>query len=180
MAKDISAVGARITFKGFGLNKNLVVSEFSDEGTPFDAPDVDASENKKNLNGIMISSRTPSVYPFAVTVIPGSIADQMLTRIFQHSSIQPGGIQVASELYGDIIVTIPETYDAGSNVASGDQIASGARDYTYTNARIKNGPTGPSTSAEGRLAARTFSFEAEGFKPWTGGVTNFVQTQNLV
>lgn len=180
MAKDISAVGARITFKGFGLGKDIVVSEFSDEGTPFDAPDIDASENKKNLNGIMISSRTPAVYPFAITVIPGSVADQMLTKILQHSSIQPGGVAEASQLYGTIIVTIPETYDAGSNVAAGDRIASGARDYTYTNARIKNGPTGPSTSAEGRLAARTFSFEAEGFKPWTGGTTNFVQTQNLV
>lgn len=180
MAKDISAVGARITFKGFGLKKDLVVSEFSDEGTPFDAPDIDASENKKNLNGIMISSRTPTVYPFAITVIPGSVADQMLTTILQHSSIQPGGVQTASELYGEIVVTIPETYDAGSNVAAGDEIASGARDYTYSNARIKNGSTGPSTSAEGRLAARTFLFEAEGFKPWTGGKTNFVQTQNLV
>ena len=180
MAKDISAVGARITFRGFGLKKPLVVSEFSDEGTPFDAPDIDISENRKNLNGIMISSRTPSVYPFAITVIPGSIADQCLTRIAQWGSIQPGGVQAAPKLYGDIVIAIPETYDHGSVVAAGDAVASGAREYTYMNARIKNAPTGPSTSAEGRLAARTFSFEAEGFKPWTGGSVSVVQTGVLV
>ena len=179
MAKDISAVGAKIEFWNFGVG-NFTVSEFSDEGTPFDAPDIDASENKKNLNGIMISSRTPSVYPFSVTVIPGSIADQMLTRLLQHSSIQPGGVAEIGNLYGQVIITIPETHDEGSNVAAGDQIASGARAYTYTNCRIKSGPTGPTTSSEGRLGSRTFTFEAEGFKPWTGGSTSFVQTQNLV
>ena len=180
MAKDISAVGAKIEFRGFGVG-NFTVSEFSDEGTPFDAPDIDASENKKNLNGIMISSRTPSVYPFSVTVIPGSIADQMLTRLLQHSSIQPGGVDEIGNLYGQVIITIPETHDEGSNVEAGDKIASGgAREYTYTNARIKSGPTGPTTSSEGRLGSRTFTFEAEGFKPWTKGSTSFVQTQNLV
>ena len=182
MAKDISAVGAKIEFRNFGVG-NFTVSEFSDEGTPFDAPDIDASENKKNLNGIMISSRTPSVYPFSVTVIPGSIADQMLTRLLQHSSIQPGGIAEIGNLYGQVIVTIPEPHDhgdEGSNIAEGNQIVSGARVYTYTNARIKSGPTGPTTSSEGRLGSRTFTFEAEGFKPWTKGATSFVQTQNLV
>lgn len=166
MAKDISTVGARITITGGTLGKPLVISEFSDEGTPFDAPDVDASENRKNLNGIMISSRTPSVYPFAVTVIPGSVADLILTKQLAQALIQPGSMEGETRnMYFEITVSIPEVVDVGSRVAAGDAIHSGRREYTYTNARMKTAPTGPSSSAEGRQAARTFAWEAEGFIP---------------
>lgn len=150
MAKDISTVGARVEFSG-GLT--LSVSEFSDEGTPFDAPDVDASTNAKNLNGEMISSRTPSVYPFSVTVIPGTLADAKLTAFFKKSLLQPGGIAAIGSLYCNCVVTFPTVYGAD---------ASGSRTYTYTKCRAKSGPTGPSSSAEGRQSARTFTFEAEG------------------
>lgn len=150
MAKDISTVGARVVFRG-GLS--LTITEFSDEGTPFDAPDVDASTNAKNLNGEMISSRTPSVYPFSITVIPGTLADSKLTAFFKKSLLQPGGIASIGSLYCDCVVTFPAVYGADAN---------GSRSYTYTNCRAKSGPTGPSTSAEGRQSARTFTFEAEG------------------
>lgn len=150
MAKDISTVGAKIVFSG-GLS--CTITEFSDEGTPFDAPDVDASTNAKNLNGEMISSRTPSVYPFSVTVIPGTAADAKLTAFFKKSLLQPGGIAAIRNLYCNCVVTFPEVY--GSDNA-------GARSYTYTNCRAKSGPTGPGSSAEGRQSARTFTFEAEG------------------
>ena len=150
MAKDISTVGARVVFAG-GLQ--LTVSEFSDEGTPFDAPDVDASTNAKNLNGEMISSRTPSVYPFSITVIPGTLADRKLTAFFAKSLLQPGGIESVGSLYCQCCVTFPTVYGADFQ---------GERSYTYLNCRAKSGPTGPSTSAEGRQSARTFTFEAEG------------------
>ena len=149
MAKDISTVGARISFSG-GLS--LVISEFSDEGTPFDAPDVDVSTNAKNLNGEMISSRTPSVVPFSVTVIPGTVADQKLTAFFKKSLIQPGGIASIGSLYCNCVITMPSVYGADG----------GGRTYSYTNCRAKSGPTGPSSSAEGRQSSRTFTFEAEG------------------
>ena len=150
MAKDISTVGARVVFSG-GLN--LTISEFSDEGTPFDGVDVDCSTNTKNLNGEMISSRTPSVYPFSVTVIPGTVADQKLTQFFKKSLLQPGGIASIGSLYCNCVITLPEIY-------GGDMSMN--RTYTYTNCRAKNGPTGPSSSADGRQASRTFTFEAEG------------------
>lgn len=161
MAMDISTVGAKIRFSGA---INLTISEFSDEGTPFDAPDIDVSENKKNLNGTMISSRTPAVYPFSVTVIPNSKSDIALSKLLMKSSIQPGGLTAVDDLYVDCVITVPATYGSGA----GADEASGARDYTYTKARIKSGPTGPTSSAEGRMGARTYTFEAEGFKPYSG------------
>lgn len=159
MALDISAVGARVSFSN-GLN--LEITEFSDEGTPFDAPDVDVSTNAKNLNGTMISSRTPSVYPFSVTVIPGSLADITLAQFFADSAIQPGNNSPSTAKWCDCEISIPAGVQSGDG-ASGVTLS--ARYARYTRCRAKNGPTGPSTSAEGRLAARTYSFEAEGYKP---------------
>lgn len=169
MAKDISAVGAVVEIK-YG-DKTITIDEFSDEGTPFDAPDIDVSTNAKNLNGEMISSRTPSVVPFSITVIPGSIADAWLHNKLAKSLLMPlgkGGVGTANSNVGDsdyaiITVTIPQSFQASGNVSSnaGGNFAP-AMVYTYTNCRLKSGPTGPSTSAEGRMSARTYQFEAEG------------------
>ena len=161
MAMDISAVGTKISFSG-GVLSGLVISEFSDEGTPFDCPDIDVSTNAKNLNGEMISSRTPSVVPFSVTVISGSLADKKLGEALARSQIKPGvDDQSSSVEWYDITVSIPNI--ATSN--RGDFGAGGAvnqfRQRTFSNCRIKTGPTGPSASAEGRLAARTYGFEGE-------------------
>lgn len=145
---DISAVGASIQFTG-GLK--TTINQFSDEGTPFEAPDIEVSENAKNLNGEMISSRKPSVYTLSVTVIPMSDNDKILQNFLQKSAIFPGNISNISGLWCDCSVTVP-----GQN-------GEGTRTYKYYNGRIKSGPTGPSTSAEGRMAARTYTFEFEQF-----------------
>lgn len=166
MAMDISAVGAKIVFKvGSGMlaGTQFIVSEFSDEGTPFDAPDVDLSDNKKNLNGEMISSRTPSVIPFSVTVMPGSVSDIILRGIAAESLIMPGNAKATTAVYfSSVEVTFPAVFDYS---ASGEYTGGETARYngvTYTNVRMKSAPTGPSTSAEGRMSARTYSFEAEG------------------
>lgn len=160
MAKDISAVGAKIVFSNLGGSSvGLTISEFSDEGTPFDCPDVDVSTNAKNLNGEMISSRTPSVIPFSVTVIPGSVADIRLREAVARSLIRPSNNTPNDvEYINTVTITMPlVTTRGGSAVA-------GSNTVTFSNVRIKSGPTGPSTSAEGRMSARTYSFEAEDFK----------------
>ena len=53
-------------------------------------------------------------------------------------------------------------FGGGMGTAGGE--AKGGNTYSYTNCRIKSGPTGPTTSAEGRLGSRTYAFEAEGFR----------------
>lgn len=153
-AFDISAVGSSITFSQVNGGGHHTITEFSDEGTPFDSPDVDASTNKKNLNGTMISSRTPSVYPFSVTVIPGSADDDFLWSCLHAALIQPGAIIRADRLRWNCTLTVPNINESGRNT--------GTRKFSFTNCRIKSGPTGPSTSAEGRLASRTYTWEAEG------------------
>ena len=172
---DISAVGAfvRITFKGDGYNRGWSITEFSDEGTPFECPDVDLSTNQKNLNGQMISSRTPSVYTVSVTVIPNSADDIFLTRHAQEASLQPGNITPIDKLIVESIeLGIPDINQSRASTLTDRNSYSGYAIFKWMNGRMKNSPTGPSTSAEGRLASRTFTFEMEKFIAPTGNGSN--------
>ena len=172
---DISAVGAfvRITFKGDGNDRGWSITEFSDEGTPFECPDVDLSTNQKNLNGQMISSRTPSVYTVSVTVIPNSADDIFLTRHAQEAALQPGNITPIDKLIVESIeLGIPDINQSRASTLADRNSYSGYAVFKWMNGRMKNSPTGPSTSAEGRLASRTFTFEMEKFIAPTGNGSN--------
>ena len=172
---DISAVGAfvRITFKGDGNDRGWSITEFSDEGTPFECPDVDLSTNQKNLNGQMISSRTPSVYTVSVTVIPNSADDIFLTRHAQEAALQPGNITPIDKLIVESIeLGIPDINQSRASTLADRNSYSGYAVFKWMNGRMKNAPTGPSTSAEGRLASRTFTFEMEKFIAPTGNGSN--------
>ena len=162
---DISAVGSKVIISP-SSGSPITITEFSDEGTPFDAGDIDVSTNAKNLNGQMISSRTPAVYPVSVSVIPGSDADAMLQQLLQKASIMPGGITPISDLkIASIVLSIPAVDQSGAGAVT-------SRSYRWTNGRIKSGPTGPSTSSEGRQSARTYTFEMEKFDGVVGAWSN--------
>lgn len=161
---DISAVGSSVLVK-MGSGREIYINEFSDEGTPFECPDVDLSQNEKNLSGQMISSRKVSVYTLSVTVIPGSEADIALTEEAQKAALFHGNIvDIGAIKVGSITLTVPKIYTDASGTSNANQYIS----YTWTNGRMKSAPTGPSTSAEGRLSARTFVFEMEKFSPPSG------------
>ena len=165
---DISTVGAKIDIK-FKDNKQKTITQFSDEGTPFECPDVDVSTNAKNINGQMISSRTPSVYPVSITVIPGSEEDMFLQRRLAEAAIQPGNVTSIDELaISSLIVSIPAINESGEG--------SHAIDYTFTNGRLKGGSMGPSSSAEGRMSARTYTFEFEKYEPPVYGGVDVTRT----
>ena len=57
---------------------------------------------------------------------------------------------------------------------SGD--GSSAINYTFKKGRLKGGPMGPSTSAEGRMSARTYTFEFEKYEPPTYGGVDVTRT----
>ena len=165
---DISTVGAKIEIK-FKDNKQKTITQFSDDGTPFECPDVDVSTNAKNLNGQMISSRTPSIYPVSITVVPGSEEDMFLQRRLADAAIQPGNVKSIAELeVSSLIVSVPAINESGEG--------SSAINYTFKKGRLKGGPMGPSTSAEGRMSARTYTFEFEKYEPPTYGGVDVTRT----
>ena len=165
---DISTVGAKIdiTFKD---NKRKIITQFSDEGTPFECPDIDVSTNAKNINGQMVSSRTVSVYPVSIPVIPGSEEDMFLQRRLADAAIQPGNVKSIAELaISSLIVSVPAINESGEG--------SSAINYTFKKGRLKGGPMGPSTSAEGRMSARTYTFEYAKYEPPTYGGVDVTRT----
>ena len=165
---DISTVGAQIVIK-FADNKQKTITQFSDEGTPFECPDVDVSTNAKNLNGQMVSSRTTSVFPISITVIPGSEEDLFLQRRLADAAIQPGNVKSIAELaVSSLTVSIPAINESGEG--------SHAINYTCMKGRLRGGPLGPSTSAEGRMSARTYTFEFEKYDPPGYGGVDITRT----
>ena len=114
------------------------------------------------MNGTMISSRTPSVVPVAITVIPGSVSDKKLNAIFSEQTLSPT-TKERKVAYYDGTLTIPSIVQAGSNSGQGE--VAGKRIYKFKAGRPKSYPGGPSTSAEGRLSSRTYTFEFESCEP---------------
>lgn len=161
---DISAAGAWAEIK-FDDGDDIIVKQFSDEGTPFESPNITLSTNAKNLQGSMISSRTPSVVPVSITVVPGSVEDYLLQRNVQYALLQPGGVQSISKLaVKSLTLHVPAINGSKDITTSADN----GNTYTWVNGRMVEAPTGPSSSAEGRMSARTYSFEFEKYQGPTG------------
>ncbi len=162
---DISAAGAKAVIE-FGDSTRIEITQFSDEGTPFESSDVTLSNNAKNLQGTMISSRTPSVIPVALTVVPNSDEDYWLQIKAGASLLQPGGvIQINKIVVKSLTLYVP-AINGSFDITVGGKKSYNV--YTWMNGRMVNAPTGPSTSGEGRLSARTYSFEFEKFLPPSG------------
>lgn len=162
MAIDISAVGAKVVITHSSGGTPIEITHFSDEGTPFEASEVEVSTNQKNLNGDMISSRTPSVYSVSVTVVPGTDDDLALNKLLQEAALMPGGVTAVKKLWiTSLELWIPRINESNDKALSGHK-------YKWSSGRIKSGPTGPSTSAEGRLSARTYTFEFEKYEGVSG------------
>lgn len=168
---DISAVGASVLIK-LGTGGNVNITHFSDEGTPFECPDADFSVNQKNLNGDMISSRAVSVYVVSVTVIPNSAEDIALSQFAQANALQPGNVTTVSKLL------VPEIQLSIPKINASSESSQSVNTWTWTNGRLKSAPTGPSTSAEGRLAARTYTFEMEKMSVPSGTGSNISSVTN--
>lgn len=160
---DISAAGASAVIE-FADGTIVNVRQFSDEGTPFESPNVTLSTNNRSFQGTMISSRTPSVIPVSITVVPGSKEDYQLQRKAQAAILQPGSVTSIADLVVKSFTLHVPSIDGSVDITS----SSAVNTYTWLNGRMSEAPTGPSTSSEGRMSPRTYSFEFEKYKGPTG------------
>lgn len=163
---DISSVGTWIevhfpaSLQIDGLNgSTLVIKDFSEEGTPFDiGGGVDLTDNKKTLNGEMVSSRLPSVIPVNISVIPDGPSDRVLREICGKSFLSKGTATPVKDIIVEYMtIHIPRNNHSGHNPAEGDFIS-----VSFAKGRVKTADLGPSTSGEGRKSARNYIFEFQG------------------
>jgi hypothetical protein len=153
---DISTVGTKFTLTIGGEKIVEDAKDFSDEGTPFSiATKTQFTDSKKNMNGNMISSRTPSIIEATLSVIPDGYSDLKIRSKLQSAVLSPNkAAEVRSILVDELKFVIPANNESGHNVGNGITI-------TLTNGRIKEGNIGISASSEGRKEAQEYTFEFE-------------------
>jgi uncharacterized protein YodC (DUF2158 family) len=150
---DISFTGGNIIVKSGGAS--TTISEFSDEGTPVECNEIEVTGHAVTLNGQVIFWRKPNAYVVAVTVIPMSDNDITLGNMLEMAHVKPGegGAAPVSKLTASLTINCPKINESGSQ--------SRGNTWSFQNGRIVSGPTGPSTSSEGKMTARTYTFVFE-------------------
>lgn len=151
---DVSATGATVTVKAAAIGQ-VTISRFSDEGTPFEFNEIEVTGSALSLNGEVIFWSKPVAYAASVTVIPHSDEDDALRKLLEASHVRfSGGSTKAvdpANVNTSLTLKCPHIDGAGQSFKM----------YSYTNGRIVSGPTAPSTSPEGKLSARTYTFVFE-------------------
>lgn len=160
---DISFTGASVSVKQG--NRQTIIKEFSDEGTPIECNDVEVTGSAVTLNGQLILWRKPCAYVVSLTVIPRSDNDETLLCMLHDAHVTPGNVVKISNLNASLTIVSPKINESGSQI-SGDT-------WKFTNGRIVSGPTGPASSAEGKMSARTYTFVFEKLAQ-SGAGTNVV------
>lgn len=148
---DVSAAGAKVRVECGSNSCNI--TEFYDEGTPFETNEVEVTGSGITLNGQLVLWRKPVAYVVTLTVIPGSQDDVWLAQRLDDAHIRPGKVIDVDRLKAKLTIWVPQINASGRQ---GKTVVT-----SYTNGRILSGPTGPSASAEGKLAAKTYSFVFE-------------------
>ena len=148
---DTSAAGSKVRVECGSHRCNI--TEFSDEGTPFETSQIEVTGSAMTLNGQLVLWRKPVAYVVTLTVIPGSEDDLWLDARLDEAHIRPGKVIDVETLKAKMTIWTPQIN------ASGKQNKTVA--YTYTNGRILGGPTGPSTNAEGKMSAKVYTFVFE-------------------
>jgi hypothetical protein len=137
---------------GFGLTATVVasntfptgfdVTEFADDGDPFDLPELKIGEGKMGLNGDLITWSVASPTEINLAVIPNSPADINLAILFDANRVGAGKIPAND------VISITGVYPDGSTV-------------NVTNGKMTAGMPGNSVQSAGRLKTKTYKFTFE-------------------
>lgn len=151
---DVSATGASITITAPAIG-TVLITRFSDEGTPFEFNEIEVTGSALSINGELITWSKPVAYAGSVTVIPHSEEDIALHELLEESHVRFTGNGTravnSNNVKTALTLKCPQLDGDGRSF----------KQYHYTNGRIVSGPTAPSTSAEGKLSARTYTFVFE-------------------
>lgn len=134
---------------GFGFRINLIasntfpsgvtVSQFADDGDPFDVPAAQLADKAMGLNGDMVTWSAPAPIEVTINVIPGSEDDRNLEAIAEANRVSKGkssarDVITAVGMYPDGRI---RTFSKGvmTNAMVADGIASSGRmktkQYTF-------------------------------------------------
>lgn len=138
---DLSFAGSRIVLDG------VEITEFMDDSNPIDIQDTDTANIEWSCNGRMIRTIKPSAVILSITVIPGSVSDNRLKRIWKKSFCN-GGSATIGEADRSLQCTIsPDNPNVGSFTFGGGTPISGAAALT--------------ANGQGKMGGNTYTFAFE-------------------
>ena len=158
---DISMGGTRVVVK-FANNNEVILTDFSDEGTPIDINGLQIADGAKNMNGYLITWTKPSVITVSFTLIPGSDDDIALRAHLQAQCLAGGrtmgGGKLEDAYIASLIIYSPAYGASNPDLAT---TKNNARMFTFTNGRLQSGPTALGSNNEGKASPSTYTFMFE-------------------
>ncbi len=162
---DISMGGSSVTLK-FSTGSSLVLTDFSDEGTPIDVSGLQIADGAKNMNGYLVTWTKPSVITVSFTLIPGSDDDLKLRAHLQAQCLAGGRTMSAGggleDAYIATLTLVTPIYSGGvvANPAEATTV-NGFKGFVFSNGRLQSGPCAIGSNNEGKASPSTYTFMFE-------------------
>ncbi|UAW63488.1 hypothetical protein KMZ15_05160 [Mycoavidus sp. HKI] len=137
---------------GFGLSVQVLatvtfpigftVTEFADDGDPFDIPSIQIKDTAMGLNGHLIAWSKPSPISITLNLLANSDGDKNMARLLERNRAGSGKIITRD------VITMVATYPDQSTM-------------TFTNGVITGGMTANSVASAGRMKSKPYTFVFE-------------------
>lgn len=143
MAVDISGFGTSVNIiasNTFPLG--FVLTEFSDDADPFDAPSLQIADTAMGVNGDLLKWSKANPIKLSVNVVPNGIDDINLSILFEANRVGAGKLGAQDD------ITMSTVFPDG-------------RIVTFTQGIITDGIPVSSVSSAGRIKTKMYSFAFE-------------------
>ncbi len=142
--QDISGFGLQINVvASVTFPQGFVVTEFADDGDPFDLPSLQIGDKAMGLNGDLIVWSKANPLLITINVIPGSEADKNLAIVFDANRVGRGRKPARD------VITMTAIYPDGSTI-------------TLSPGKMTDGMPGNGVASSGRLKTKAYMFAFEG------------------
>ncbi len=115
------------------------VSQFADDGDPFDIPEIEIADKAMGLNGDLVVWAKVMPISLTLNVVPNSDDDLNLSAILEANRIGKGKTVAGDE------ITISGIYPNGDSI-------------TLQGGRMMSGAISPSIATSGRMKSKKFTF----------------------
>ena len=141
--QDISGFGLRIVLvASVTFPQGITLSQFADDGDPFDNPSQQIADKATGLNGDLITWSKGNPIPATINLIPGSEDDRNMSVLLEANRTARGKTSSRD------VITMTVLYPDG-------------RTDTLTNGKLTDGPVSTGISSAGRKKTKPYVFAFE-------------------
>lgn len=143
MTTDVSGFGLRVVIKASNtFPAGVTISQFADDGDPFDQPSMQIMDKAMGLNGDLLVWSKPAVFTPTLNVVPNSEDDRNLQVLLEANRVGRGKRSARD------VISMTALYPDGSSI-------------NLTDGRITDGMPIQSVASAGRLKTKAYAFAFE-------------------